>query len=350
MILSPLTENNRIEKMYPAIDRMNVVLDTDAYNEVDDQFAIAYALTSENRINLEAVYVAPFSSTFFQNLLNTEQLAIPMLSDLEKGVEMSYKEILRIYELLGLDSSNKVFYGSRRYLTDVNNPVKSDAALDLIERALSSEDTLYVVCIGAITNVASAILLEPKIIEKISIVWLAGQPLTWPQTIEFNICQDILASQTILNSKVPLTLVPCMSVASLLTTTEAELNYYLNGKSEIGSFLSERVINELDENSAEAWLTLFRETYNSGLDDYGKDITDNFSINTKSAPSRIVWDISTIGYLNNPFWCPSTLVNAPILKDDMTWELDNSRHKIRVVNFVYRDSIFGDLFYKLSNV
>ena len=67
---------------------------------------------------------------------------------------------------------------------------------------------------------ASAILLDPEIIKKMVVVWLAGQPLYWPHAIEFNIGQDVLASQTILDSGVPLVLVPCMSVASYLSVMD----------------------------------------------------------------------------------------------------------------------------------
>lgn len=344
-----IKNEQRIQKLTPPLGKIKAVLDTDAYNEVDDQLAIAYALTSNARLDIQAIYAAPFSSTFFQDLLNTKELDIPMISDLEHGMEMSYQEILKIYDLLDINSKGKVYQGSKQYMVERGIPVVSDAAKDLVKRAKESDELLYVICIGAITNVASAILMAPEIIDRISIVWLAGQPLYWPHTIEFNLCQDILASQTILDSGVPLTLIPCMSVASHLTTTEAELNKYLRGKSKIGTFLAERVINELDPNAAEGWLSLFRQTYINGLDDYSEEIIKNFPVGT-SAPSRIVWDISTIGYMNNPLWCPSNLVPTPILTEDMKWKFDSSRHKMRIVNFIYRDTIFDDLFNNLSNV
>lgn len=40
--------------------KINMVLDTDTYNEVDDQFALMYALRSPERLNVEAIYAAPF--------------------------------------------------------------------------------------------------------------------------------------------------------------------------------------------------------------------------------------------------------------------------------------------------
>ena len=39
---------------------VDVVLDTDAYNAIDDQFALAYLLRSEDRLKTRAIYAAPF--------------------------------------------------------------------------------------------------------------------------------------------------------------------------------------------------------------------------------------------------------------------------------------------------
>lgn len=42
---------------------------------------------------------------------------------------------------------------------------------------------------------------------------------------------------------------------------------------------------------------------------------------------------------------PSTLLPSPVLRDDLSWgKPDASRHPIRVVNYCYRDLIFGDMF------
>lgn len=337
----------RKERLTPRLGKLHMVLDTDTYNEVDDQFALSYALCSPERLILDAVYAAPFSSTFFSKLLGSDDIGIPMTNVLKEGLELSYQEILKIYKMLGMSSEGKVFRGSDSYMKEPGKPVESDAAKDLVKRAMAADDFLYVVSIGEITNIASAILMEPEIIKKIVIVWLSGQPLYWPQTIEFNLGQDVLASQTILDCGVPLVFVPCMTVASQLTTTAAELNEKLNGKSEVGSYLSDIVIKQLSEKSANDMLSLLRLTYLKDVQDYDQSISE-IKTSGKMACSRIIWDISTIGYMINPNWCPSTLVSTPWLTDDMKWKLTPERHLMRVCNFIYRDGIFGDMFDKLS--
>ncbi len=346
MMFPIISEEERRKRLEPPKGKVRMVLDTDTYNEVDDQFAVAYALMSPEKLEVEAVYTAPFSSKFFSDLLNTDGVDIPMVSDIKEGLELSYQEIDKIYGMLGQSSRGKLFRGSSSYMLEANKPIESEAARDLVQRAMASEDILYVVAIGEITNIASAILMEPEIIKKIVVVWLSGQPMDWPHAVEFNLGQDILASQTIFDSGVPLVLIPCMTVASHLTTTAAELNEKLKGKSEIGTYLSDIVISQLSPEAADHMLSLFRNTYLKGVDDYdGAELDTNF---VAMAPSRIVWDISTIGYLINPNWCPSTLVPTPYLMPDITWRQDSSRHSMRICRFVYRDGIFGDMFQKLS--
>lgn len=344
-----ISKEERIARLAPPKGKVHMVLDTDTYNEVDDQFALSYALMSPERLDVEAVYAAPFSSTFFDELLSkrSEQVVVPMTSNLQEGLEQSYQEIIKIFKMLKKDPSGKVFHGSGNYMSKKDTPIDSEAARDLVKRAMECEDVLYVVAIGEITNIASAILMEPEIIKKIVVVWLSGQPMQWPHTLEFNIGQDILASQVIFDSGVPLVFVPCMTVASHLTTTAAELTEKLKGKSEIGTYLSDIVISQLSPETADNMLSLFRLTYLQGVDDYDKYMEEDVPFHGM-APSRIIWDISTVGYMINPHWCPSSLVPTPWLTDDIKWKQDSTRHLMRICHFVYRDGIFGDMFEKLG--
>ena len=144
-----------------------MVLDTDTANEIDDQFALAWALLSQERLTLEAVYAAPFYADWH-----------PGSNSPKDGMERSYKEILKVLSLMDTPATMPVFKGSTDFLPGHGRPATgSDAVQDLIERA-RQPGLLYVVCIGAITNVASAILQAPDIIDEIVVVWL-GSHASW---------------------------------------------------------------------------------------------------------------------------------------------------------------------------
>src|SRR4030042_6312800 len=78
---------------------VRVVLDTDTKNEIDDQFAIVYALFSPIDITVEAINAAPFTKTAYLN---------PAL-----GMEASYQEILKVLDRMDIIGKVPVFRGAR---------------------------------------------------------------------------------------------------------------------------------------------------------------------------------------------------------------------------------------------
>lgn len=280
--------------------KIDMVLDTDTFNEVDDQFALAYALLSPERLNVEAIYAAPFYNS--------------RSTGAKDGMEKSYQEIQR---LLGkMNRTENVLRGSDAFLQE-SGYVDSPAARDLVERAMARADgeRLYVVAIGAITNVASAILMEPKIYEKIAVVWLGGHPTSYPTALEFNLSQDVRAARIVLDCGCPLTLVPCLGVASHLLTSVQELSACIGGKNPLCDALVELFAAYSDDHFA--W-------------------------------AKEIWDVSTIAYLINPEWVPTKIVHSPLLTDDSHWAHDEKRHLIREAYFCRRNPIFRDLFEKLA--
>ena len=189
-----LTMEQRLRMLETPQTTFDLVIDTDAYNEIDDQFAISYALRAQDRLHLLALCAAPF---------HNERSTGPA-----DGMEKSYQEILK---LLSLAVENvPVYRGSTAYLPDEKTPVPSDAAQALVRLAMehTTENPLYVAAIGAITNVASALLLQPEIADRMVLVWLGGSALHWPDNQEFNVLQDVAAARVAFDSGVPLVLLP----------------------------------------------------------------------------------------------------------------------------------------------
>lgn len=344
-----ISKEERRRRLSVPCEKLRLVLDTDAKNEIDDQFAIAWALKSTDRFDVEAVYAAPFSHDCLKAMFTGEKIehaaGFTYAEAPGTGMEQSYEEICKLYGLLGLSHENKVFRGSDGYIVDQGGAVESEAARDLVDRAMNGEGLLYVAAFGAITNIASAILIEPEIVNKIVVVWLGGQPLYFDHALEFNLMQDVAASQVLFNSGVPLVYIPCMNVASLLAVTADEVKRQLMGNTEIGDYLGQNVLDAFVNPQAAIFAAaMYRKSYLLHREDQEEEYLKQFQ-SQHVACSRIIWDVATIAFLKNPTWAPSTLETSPVLNDDLTWgEPDGSRHEIRVVNYCYRDLIFGDLF------
>ena len=101
---------------------VRAVLDTDTFNEIDDQFALVQMMLSHERIKVEGIYAAPFSMN--------ERADTP-----EKGMELSYDEILRLLERINVSHENFVFKGVKEYVGSNKQVVEAPAVDELIKIA-----------------------------------------------------------------------------------------------------------------------------------------------------------------------------------------------------------------------
>lgn len=309
-------EAARVQRLEPPNGRVQVVVDTDAANEIDDQFAIAYAVLSPERVAVEALYAAPFQRPAPRH----KDPGLPWFTvSPAEGMARSHDEILRVVGALGVDDlATRVLCGSEAWLPDARTPVPSPAAEDLVAqaRARSADaEPLYVVTLGAPTNVASALLTAPDIAGSVVVVWLGGNGSWWTPGAEYNVEQDLHASRVLLDSGVPLVHVPCYQVTEKLMTTHEEVERRVRGRGRIGTYLAD----------------LYR-----GFDHH-------------SARMKQLWDLGPVAWLVQPGWCPSVLTRSPVLHHDLTWGQDPARHLIREVRDVDADAVLTDLFAKLPS-
>ncbi len=299
-----ISEQERMALLTPPSGKTEAVLDTDTYNEIDDQFALAHALLSLEHIDLQAVYAAPY--------LNKRSTSPG------DGMEKSYEEILRVLRLCGRRDKGFAFRGSTQFISSPDTPVVSPAAEDLVKKALRPRDKpLYVMTIGAPTNVASAIMMEPDIIRKIVVVWLGGSGLHWFNANGFNLDQDMIATRVLFDSGVPLVHLGMWPVTSHIVTTLSELEQNLRGRNALADYL----------------VDIYREY-----------------VDSEPCRSKVLWDLAATSYVIDPAWVPTTLVHSPLLTDTdpKRWAIDTGRHFIRDAGFCWRDPIFADLFTKIA--
>lgn len=301
------------KELYERVNEMDkktkIILDTDMYNEVDDQFALTYLMKSLDKIELEAITIAPFSKSGYAST-----------SSIEEGTDKSYETTLKLLDMLEKpEYKDKVYKGSTKYFNE--NPEISSAVNKIIELA-KNNDKITIIGIGAITNIALAIKKDPQIIDKIEVIWLGGNSFLSHQNREFNFMQDIEGVRYVFESKVKLTVIPCRNVASHLTTTVYELKHYI-GKTDIGKYLIDTMFN------------CKKSYYKEKVDSYGT--------------SKTIWDLSAIAYIINKDWFVIENVSCPNILKDGRYELTKDRHEIVFVNDLSRNKIYNDYFKKMRS-
>ena len=319
----------------PAGAVLDVVFDTDPTNEVDDQFAMVWALLHPERLRVVGLHACPYG--FSSDLLKAGALLsvldsngidrrltelgmtvedVPTLTPAE-GVDAAEGELHAIAALLA--PNVPVRGGARTYLPDAHTPVVSPAAEHLIELAHTDrEGPLYVVGIGCATNLASALLLDPSIADKVVLTWTSAYPSFWPgRNASFNLAQDLHAARVLLDSGCALHYLPGYYVGEKLRTSLPELQSALTGGGRIASYL---------------------------LDTF----TGHPLIGTDRGTSKVLWDLVNVAWLLNPAWLVSGLLPTPVLDDDLRWVHDPARHEMLESVDIDRDAVFTDLFLRVA--
>ena len=294
-----------VERLQHPNGPCDVVIDSDTANEIDDQFAIVHALLSEV-LNVEAIYAAPFHAEWTQT------------SGPDEGMELSYQEILRVLDKMPTEFTGPVLRGLAEYMSASDRPMPSEAASDLVVRAMADRDgPLYVLALGAVTNVASAILSEPAIVNRIVVIPLGGSPYETGSFADMNFTEDVHAVRVLFDSGVPVVHVVGYVVSEMMRTTEPEMARYVRGRGEIGDYL----------------YGLYR--------DYVSDFPGR---------SKPIWDMAVGAWLMSPDWTSSHLTPSPIFNEDLRYSFDSTRHPVRVLTRVDRDAVFRDFFEKLETL
>lgn len=297
-----------LNKVYEG--KIDCILDTDTYNEIDDQFALSFLLKNDDKLNLLAVTIAPF--------LNSKTPGV------KESIELSYNEALKVLSLCERkDYFDKVYRGSTSFLSDANVPVESDACDYIIEKSkdYNKDNKLFIIAIGAITNIASAIIKDPTIVERIAVVWLGGSSYNYYINSEFNMREDLIAARIVMSKVSDFVLVPCQGVVSEFFTNELELKANLLGHGKLAEYLCNNTI------------------------DYAKEFM------TLKTWSKVIWDVCAVAVLlnkNNKYMViRQRKLRIPSLTEQKyEEELDSN---IYYVERIHRDKLMNDLFEMISD-
>jgi len=178
--------NRKVPTIPPKNERIRCIVDTDAKNEIDDVWAISLALLCPDRFHIEGFVAANYD--------NSVEDAGP------NSVGGSVGVIETLLEKTHLQGTIPVKRGSHpmRYQFE---PSESEGVDFIIEKAMAStaEDPLWVIGLGASTDIASAYLKEPRIADRIVVFWHFRT--RWPEKcINFNVIGDLRAARIVFHS------------------------------------------------------------------------------------------------------------------------------------------------------
>ena len=298
---------NKILEDLHTSKKKNFILDTDTYNEIDDQFAITYAMDAED-INLLALSAAPFHNCRIRTVA--------------EAVEMSYLEMKKTRDMV--DPENKLgvkcLHGAQNYMTNMFVPQQCEAAEEIVRLVKEADGIVYIAAIGCYTNLASAFLLDPTIAEKAVVILVGGQKFWRKDANDYNLGQDRCASRVLFECGVPVVLLPAGGCTEHLYAYSGEMEYYLRNKAgEIGNYLCDKFIEE-----------------------EGVALRDNDECSTHY---RSLWDIGAIAFLRGQEkMCGVNIENAFTITADGQWVNLNDGRKMIYVDWFDRSAVLSDFY------
>lgn len=279
---------------------VRVIIDTDAANEADDQFAIVQAMLSP-KLDIRGFIAAHFGK--------------------EGSEERSFAELKKIFGLMHAPEE-WIFHGAQEALPDKGTPRVSEGAELIIREAMKEDDRpLFVLNLGAITDLASALLMKPEIENRLTAVWIGGGP--YPNgSLEFNLGNDICAANVVFSSRIPLWQVP-KNVYEMMPVSMTELELEIAPYGEIGAYLFE----ELNEHA---------------------NTEPGLSSAFRSGETWVLGDSPAVGLLLYEHRMLYDWVQAPLVTQDQTYVQTGLNRPVRVYRSIDSRLILSDLFAKVK--
>lgn len=235
---------------------MKVIIDTDIGTDIDDAMAIALALKSPelDLLGITTVYGDSMLRAKLAKRLVTlaDQAQIPVYS----GIDLPLLRKRSVW-MAGHE-------GSEEQLGIEEYQIESQHAVDfIIESILNNPGEVTLIPIGPLTNIATAIIKEPKIIQKIKSIHLMGgstrlgsnrlKANVWLE--EHNIACDPEAAEVVFNSGIDITMVG-LDVTMQVEIGKKEEELLANSKDPVNQLLA-KMLNE--------WIEFVKVTFNDDV-------------------------------------------------------------------------------------
>lgn len=302
------------------LTKIKVLIDADANNELDDQHALAYAFLNPDVFDVVGVTVN-----------NTRS---------GNGIQGQYDEAERIIKLFNLEDKIPLHMGADKSYEEIAPTINQkdfdgQPAVDfIIQEAMKvTDEKLVLAPVGKLTNIALAFLKEPKIIDKVRVVWLGAN---YPAPGEYNLVNDISSVNPVIESGVDFEMVTVRygepSGTAAVTVTPDEVKANMLGKGPI----SKHTIT--GRHGGE---------FNS-FGNYSANLFANSQMHG-NPPSRALFDMVVLAILKNKEWGEQKEIPAPKLVGEGWEEQPNNPNKIIIWENFNRDAILNDLFELMKN-
>ncbi|PRY89662.1 nucleoside hydrolase [Mongoliibacter ruber] len=315
----PAEEENKAQTADSVQPMIRVLYDTDANNELDDQFALMYILVNGSTFDLEGVTVNATRSggnidEHYEEAKRILQLGqrygqIPLL----KGADGSFEEIRPNIQESQYDGKDAVDF--------------------IIEQANTSGEELILLAVGKLTNVALALEKDPSIAEKMRVVWLGSN---YPKPGEYNQDNDTVSMNYVLNTKVPFEMVTVRygepSGTDAVKVTQQEINENMPG-------MGPKIDEAIEGRHGGEYST---------FGDYAVSLFEHIDYHDDSK-SRALFDMVAAAVLKNPNWGEKSEVPAPILIDNQWVERPENQRKMLLWENFDADAVIDDFYTTLKN-
>lgn len=295
---------NQYKFRVPEQKLVRVIMDSDAKNEADDQFAIVQGLLSP-KCNHVGIIAAHYGNGRHQD-----------------SMERSYHEIDKILTIMNFPKEGLLYRGAERALPDTKTPVDSEGAQLIIREAMKeSSQPLFLAFMGPLTDVASALLLQPQIEKRLTLIWIGGG--AYPAGgAEFNMGNDINAANVIFSSNMEVWQVP-KNVYEQVPVSMAELETRVYPYGKIGKYLFEQMMDVAF--TTEAVKSSFR-----------------------TGETWVLGDSPSIGLILYEHRFEFEWRNAPVVTKEMQYLSSDRNRPIRVYKRVDSRLILEDFYAKLK--
>lgn len=207
--------------------KIKLIIDSDVSNEVDDVFALAYALSRQDVFDIKLISVSPFTASYKRNSIH------------DNNIDSKF-EAKRLMRTMGLKNTDIVKNGSLDFLSN-NYEEMTDASNEIIE--LASKGKITILCIGTLTNVAIALLKKPNISKNLKIIFLGTQNLLHENFTDANYLKDKKAFEVVIKNVEDLTIFPSTVAKQFVTSIYEAKNHLCQNK--LGKYLYKKLNNSV---------------------------------------------------------------------------------------------------------